>query len=65
MQTQSHPSLVTILTAAVLALVFAAPAASAQTQPEPPAFPSAVPSQPGALTGPAGDTNAARAQERY
>jgi hypothetical protein len=33
--------------------------------PEPPAFPSGVPSQPGELTGDAAATKTARAQERY
>jgi hypothetical protein len=65
MQTQTHPSLVTIIAGAVLALAFAAPVASAATPSARPAFPNAVPSQPGALTGQAADTNAARAQERY
>ena len=63
MQTQPHTSLVTVLIGAVLALaVVATPAASAA---EPPNFPTAVPAQPGALTGPAAETSAARAQERY
>ena len=63
MQTQSHTSLVTVLIGAVLALaIVAAPAASAATPPE---FPRAVPAQQGALTGPAAQTRAARAQERY
>jgi hypothetical protein len=62
MQAQPHNSLVTILVGAVLALTVATPIASASARP---AFPSAVPSQPGALTGAAADTEAARAQERY
>ena len=63
MQTQPHASLVTVLIGAVLALaVVAAPAASAA---EPPNFPTAVPAYPGALTGAAAETSAARAQEQY
>jgi hypothetical protein len=61
-QTQSHISLTTILVGAVLALAVVAPATFAALPPE---YPSAVPSQPGAVTGPVADTNAARAQERY
>jgi opacity protein-like surface antigen len=60
-QTQSHTSFAKLLVCAVLALCVAAPAALADA----PAFPSAVPSQPGALTGPDSTSNAARAQERY
>jgi hypothetical protein len=62
MQAKPHTSLVTALVGVVLALAVAAPASSAAAEPD---FPNAVPSQPGALTGPAADTNAARAQERY
>ena len=65
MQTQPHTSLVTVLIGAVLALCVAAPAALADSPPTAPNFPSAVPSQPGALTGPDSASNAARAQERY
>jgi opacity protein-like surface antigen len=61
--TQSHTSLAKILVGAVLALCIAAPAALADSTA--PAFPSAVPSQPGALTGPESASNAARAQESY
>jgi hypothetical protein len=64
MQTQPHPSLATVMIGAVLALALAAPAAIAAPSAEPPVFPSAVPSQPGELTGSQG-TEAARAQERY
>ena len=64
MQTQPHPSLVTVLIGAVLALALAAPAAIAAPSAQPPVFPSAVPSQPGELTG-SQSTEAARAQERY
>jgi hypothetical protein len=65
MQTQSHPSLITVLVGALLALAIAAPAALAVPTSEPPVWPSAVPSQPGELTGPAADPTAARAQEAY
>ena len=64
MQTQSHPSLATVMIGAVLALALAAPAAIAAPSSEPPVFPSAVPSQPGELTG-SQSTESARAQERY
>lgn len=70
MHHQSHlnfrPALVVVLTAAVLALAVAAPAALAgpTSDPTAPVFPSAVPSQPGSLTGTQSDI-AARAQERY
>jgi hypothetical protein len=49
----------------VLALCVAAPSALADTTSTAPVFPSAVPSQPGALTGPDSASNAARAQESY
>ena len=65
MQTQSHPTIVTVLVGAVLAMALAAPVASAVPVSEPPVFPSAVPSAPGERTGVAAGTNAARAQERY
>lgn len=65
MQPQRNTSLVTIIACAVLALCVAAPAALADTGSTGPAFPSAVPSQPGALTGPDSADNASRAQESY
>ena len=65
MQTQPHTPLATILVLAALALFVAAPAALADSASTAPAFPSAVPSQPGALTGTDSASNAARAQERY
>jgi hypothetical protein len=61
-QTQPHISLTTILVGAVLALAVMAPATFAALPPE---YPTAVPSQPGAVTSSVADTNAARAQERY
>ena len=54
MSTQSHTSLAKILVGAVVALCVAAPVAAADTAP---VFPSAVPSQPGALTGPESKSN--------
>ena len=62
MQTQPHISLTTILVGAALALAVMAPTTFAALPPE---WPSAVPSQPGAMTGPAASSNPARAQERY
>jgi hypothetical protein len=64
-QTQSHTSLVTVIACAVLALCVAAPAAFAGSGTTAPAFPSAVPSRPGAITGAISASNSARAQERY
>jgi hypothetical protein len=64
MQTKSHTTFAAVLTGAVLALAVASPAAFSQPAGAPPAFPSAVPSQPGELTGSAAVENA-RAQERY
>jgi hypothetical protein len=63
--TQSHTSFAKLLTCAVVALFVVAPAALADPGSPAPAFPSAVPSQPGALTGPDTASSAARAQERY
>ena len=65
MHTQSHTTFAKLLTGAVLALCVAAPAALADSGSTAPNFPSAVPSQPGSLTGPDTASNAARAQERY
>src|SRR5690242_19252381 len=65
MQPQRNTSFVTLITCAALFLFVAAPAAFAATAPTAPNFPSAVPSQAGALTGPDHATEAARAQERY
>lgn len=65
MQTKFHTTFAAVLVGAVLALAFTAPAAFSAPAGEPPAFPSAVPSQPGQLTGPTAATGAARAQERY
>ena len=65
MQPQSHTSFAKFLVCAVLALCVTAPAALADTGSTAPVFPSAVPSQPGALTGQDSASNAARAQERY
>lgn len=65
MQAQPHISFAKILVCAALAVFVAAPAAFADSESTAPAFPSAVPSQPGALTGPESSTNSARAQERY
>ena len=65
MQTQPHTSFATILVFAALALFVAAPAAFADSASTAPAFPSAVPSQPGALTGTDNASNIARAQESY
>jgi hypothetical protein len=64
-QTQPHTSFAKLLACVVLAVFVAAPAAFADSGSTAPAFPSAVPSQPGALTGPNSASNAARAQERY
>ncbi len=65
MQTQPHISFAKVLMCAALALFVAAPAALADSSPTAPNFPSAVPSEPGALTGSDSASNAARAQERY
>jgi hypothetical protein len=64
-QTQPHISFAKVLVCAALALFAVAPAAFADSGSTAPAFPSAVPSQPGALTGSDSADNAARAQERY
>jgi hypothetical protein len=63
--TQSHTSFATILACAVLALCVAAPAGFASSAATAPAFPSAVPSQPGELTGRDSAVTAAQAQGRY
>ena len=65
MQVQTHISFAKLLVCAALAVFVAAPAAFADTAPTAPAFPSAVPSQPGALTAPDSASDTARAQERY
>ena len=65
MQTQPHISFAKVLVCAALAVFVAAPAALADSTPAAPNFPSAVPSEPGALTGADSASNAARAQERY
>jgi len=65
MQTKFHTTFATVLTGALLALAFTAPAAFSTPPSQPPAFPSAVPSQPGQLTGTDAADNVARAQERY
>ena len=65
MQAQPHISFAKVLVCAALAVFVAAPAALADSGSTAPAFPSAVPSQPGALTGPDSASNTARAQERY
>ncbi len=65
MQTQPHISVAKVLMCAALALFVAAPAALADSSPTAPNFPSAVPSEPGALTGTDSASNAARAQESY
>jgi hypothetical protein len=64
-QAQPHISFAKVLVCAALAVFLAAPAAFADPGSTAPAFPRAVPSQPGALTGPDSATNSARAQERY
>ena len=65
MQRKSHTTVATALIGAVLAFTVVAPGAFATPMPQPPAFPSAVPSQPGQLTGTAAAIQSARAQERY
>jgi hypothetical protein len=65
MQPQRHTSFVTVIACTVLALCVAAPAVLADPASIAPAFPSAVPSQSGSLTGPASADNGARAEERY
>jgi hypothetical protein len=65
MQTKSHKSFAAAVAGAVLALAVASPAAFSMPTGEPPAFPSAVPAQPGQVTGPDGTVEAARAKERY
>jgi hypothetical protein len=66
-QAKPHISFAKVLVCAALAVFVAAPAASADSgsTATAPNFPSAVPSQPGALTGPDSASNTARAQERY
>jgi hypothetical protein len=64
MQPQPHRSLATVVIGAALAVALAAPAAMAAPAQEPPAWPSAVPSQPGEPAG-SQNTAPARAQERY
>jgi len=65
MQTKPHTTFATVLVGVMLAFTVAAPGAFANPMPQPPAFPSAVPSQPGQLTGTAAAIRSARAQERY
>jgi hypothetical protein len=65
MQTKSHTTFAAVLAGAVLALAVVSPAAFSRPASEPPVFPSAVPSQPGQITGPAAAAETARAQERY
>jgi hypothetical protein len=64
-QTHTHTSFAKLLACVVLGAFVAAPAALADSGSTAPAFPTAVPSQPGALTGPDSASSAARAQERY
>lgn len=63
MQIEQHTTFATTIVGIVVALAFAAPAAFSMPVSDPPAFPSAIPSQPGQLTGTAADP--ARARERY
>ena len=65
MPTKSHTTFATVLAGAMLALAVASPTAFSETASAPPAFPSAVPAQPGQVTGTAAVAEAARAQERY
>ena len=65
MQTKSHTTFAATLAGAVLALAVASPAAFSKPVSEPPAFPSAVPAQPGQVTGTGAAAETARAQERY
>jgi hypothetical protein len=65
MQTKFHTTFATAAAGAVLALAVASPAAFSNTTSEPPGFPSAVPAQPGQVTGPAAAVEKARAKERY
>jgi hypothetical protein len=65
MQTKSHTTFAAVLVGAMLAFAVASPAAFSKPAGEPPAFPSAVPTQPGQLTGTAAASQAARAQEEY
>ena len=65
MQTQPHISFAKVLVCAALAVFVAAPAAFANSASTAPAFPSAVPEEPGAITGTDSASNSARAQERY
>jgi hypothetical protein len=63
--TQSHTSFTAVVASVVLALSVIASPALAGSASTPPAFPTAVPSQPGALTGSDRATHAALAQQRY
>ena len=64
MQTKPHTMLATALAGIVIALTVA-PAAFSNPASRAPAFPSAVPAQPGFLTGSAASSNPARAQQQY
>jgi len=65
MRTKFHITLATALTGAALVLGIAAPASFSAPASGQPNFPTAVPSQPGEITGTDSATQAARAQERY
>jgi hypothetical protein len=65
MQTKSHTTFAAALAGAVLALAVASPAAFSKPASAPPAFPSAVPTQPGQVTGKGAAAESARAQGRY
>jgi hypothetical protein len=60
-----HTTAATALLGVMLAFTAAAPGAFAKPGPQAPVFPSAVPAQPGAVTGDTPAVTAARAQERY